>query len=80
MTNKQKHGGKREGAGRKPSPFISKRLVLHLKNEMELEYILEATGPRERTEILLKYLDMLPNSFTYLFRDEIDNDNSDTSD
>lgn len=72
MTNKIQHGGKRDGAGRKPGPFLSKRLVLHLRNEMELEYILENLTPRERTEILIKYLDNLPQGVQTIFFQGID--------
>ena len=49
----KQHGGERKGAGRKPSHYISKRIVLHLENEAELESILQNLSPRARTLVLL---------------------------
>jgi len=47
------HGGKREGAGRKPTPFISKKVTLHFETEQEYQSLLERiTNPRQRTLIL----------------------------
>lgn len=51
-----KHGGKRKGAGRKPSPYISKPVKLHFKSEAEYRLFIELTRPRERVEIVLKQL------------------------
>lgn len=54
MTNR--HGGKRQGAGRKPSPYISKRVVLHFESEEEHQMIRDITNPRERVEFIIKQL------------------------
>lgn len=50
------HGGKRKGAGRKPSPYISKSVKLHFESEDEYRRFIESTTPRERVEIVLKHL------------------------
>lgn len=68
------HGGHRSGAGRKPSPFISKRIVLHLKNELELEYILDRTTPRERTEAMIEYLENQPQGVQTIWSDDDTNE------
>lgn len=42
--------------GRKPSKYISKRIVLHFANEAEYIKVMIAT-PRERTAIILEALE-----------------------
>jgi hypothetical protein len=50
----KQHGGKRKGAGRKPSPYISKPVKLHFESEGEYDLFMELTTPRDRVEIILK--------------------------
>jgi len=63
MTEKSTWGGARprppgrEG-GRPKSPYKRKVLVVAIDNETEWDYILEQTTPRERIEILLRYLEV----------------------
>lgn len=51
MTNQ--HGGKRKGAGRKPSPYIKKNVKLYFESEDEYRLFVKLTTPRERVEIIL---------------------------
>lgn len=50
------HGGKRKGAGRKPSPYISKRVVLHFESEDEYRLFVESTTPRQRVETVMAHV------------------------
>lgn len=53
MTNN--HGGKRKGAGRKPSPFIVKLVAIAFANEAEYQQFLrQSQDTRQRAEILLQ--------------------------
>ena len=56
-----KHGGKRipgpgKSLGRPPSPFISKRVVLHFESEEEYRMLRNTTDPRQRVEFIIKQL------------------------
>ena len=64
------HGGKRKGAGKKPSPFISKTERLAFLNEAEREAYMKIS-PRQRVLLVLNaekcdecgaILDVLPHS------------------
>lgn len=51
-----KHGGKREGAGRKSSPYLSKAIQLSVRPD-ELDFILEnIKSPRQRTLVLIYWI------------------------
>lgn len=53
MTNN--HGGKRKGAGRKPSPFIIKLVAMAFLNEAEYQQFLnQYKDTRQRVETLLQ--------------------------
>ncbi len=48
------HGGKRKGAGRKPTPYIKKAVKMAFKSEAEYREFLKLATPRERVEIILR--------------------------
>lgn len=48
-----RRGGKRKGAGRPPSPFISRRVVLSFLSEAEYDRFMQETTPRERVVFVL---------------------------
>ncbi len=48
------HGGKRKGAGRKPTPYIQKLVKMNFEDDAEYRAFLKLATPRERVEIIQK--------------------------
>ena len=47
-------GGKRDRAGRPPSPYVIKRVVVHFESEAEYRRYIASASPRERALAVLR--------------------------